>query len=62
MAVHNAWDICTTDISKAFLQCVTYKELADATGEPLREVNFVLPTYCIALLRQIPGYETFNPA
>jgi hypothetical protein len=33
-------DICTTDISKAFLQGVTYKELAEATGEPLREVHF----------------------
>ncbi|MFM7977795.1 MAG: hypothetical protein ACKPKO_00635, partial [Candidatus Fonsibacter sp.] len=61
MVVQNTWDICTTDISKAFLQGVTYKELAEATGEPLREVNFVCPAYCIALLRQIPGYETFNP-
>ncbi|MFM7985663.1 MAG: hypothetical protein ACKPKO_40760, partial [Candidatus Fonsibacter sp.] len=61
-AVQNSWDISTTDISKACLQGVTYKELAGATGEPLREVNFVLPANCIALLRQIPGYETFNPA
>ena len=62
VAVQNAWDICTTDITKAFLQGVTYKELAEATGEPLREVNFVLPQYCITLLRQILGYEDFNPA
>ena len=47
---------------KPSCRAVTYKELAEATGEPLREVNFVLPAYCIALLRQIPGYESFNPA
>ena len=49
-------------ILASFLQGVTYKELAEATGEPLREVNFVLPVYCITLLRQIPGYENFYPA
>ena len=60
-AVRRGWGICTTDISKAFLQGVSYKELAEATGEPLREVNFVLPSYCIPLLRRIPGYENFDP-
>ena len=29
------WDICTTDVSKAFLQGVTYAELAELIGEPL---------------------------
>ena len=41
---------------------MTYKELAEATGEPLREVNFTLPSYCIAVLRTIRGYEYFGPA
>ncbi len=39
-AVIRDWDICTTDISKAFMQGVTYKELAALTGEPEREANF----------------------
>ena len=60
-AVKKGWDICTTDISKAFLQGVTYKELAEATGEPLREVNFYLPAYCIPILRKIEGYQDFDP-
>ena len=42
-AVCQGWDICTTDISKAFLQGVTYEELSEATGEPIRESNFDLP-------------------
>ena len=60
-AVLRRWDIATTDISKAFLQGVTYEELAEATGEPLREVNFYLPGYCIPYLRKIPGFEDFDP-
>ena len=59
-AVKNGWDICTADISKAFLQGVTYEELAELTGEPLREVNFYLPTDNIPLLRMIPGFEDSN--
>ena len=55
VAAQHQWDICTTDISNAFLQGVTYTELAEATGEPLREVNFVLPAYCVAVLRTIPA-------
>ena len=55
------WDIATTDISKAFLQGVTYKELAELTGEPIREVNFYLPPSSVILLRQVPGFENFNP-
>ena len=39
-AVIRKWDLCTTDISKDFLQGVTYEEFAEATGEPLREINF----------------------
>ena len=62
VAVQNQRDICTTDISKAFLHGVTYKELAEATGEPLREVNFTLPSYCIAVLRTVRGTEDFDPA
>ncbi len=53
--------MCTADISKAFLQGMTYKELAEATGEPLREVNFYLLKYCIPILRQVPGFENFDP-
>ena len=60
-AVRRKWDIARTDISKAFLQGVTYEELARLTGESLREVNFYLPSSNIHLLRQVPGFEDFNP-
>ena len=60
-AVLRQWPLDTTDISKAFLQGVTYEELAEMTGEPLREVNFVLPAHFIPALRKCPGFETFDP-
>jgi hypothetical protein len=61
-AVLRGWDICTADISKAFLQGVTYEELAKLTGKKQREVNFYLPASNIALLQKVPGFEDFNPA
>ena len=60
-AVRRRWDTATTDISKAFLQGVTYEELAKLTGEQVREVNFYLPAAMIPLLRKVPGFEDFNP-
>ena len=59
-AAFRGWPICTTDISKAFLQGVTYEELAELTGEPIREVNFYLPAHCNDILRQVPGFEDFD--
>ena len=60
-AARRGWPICTTDISKAFLQGVTYEELSELTGEPAREVNFYLPASNVPLLRKIPGFESFDP-
>ena len=60
-AVKWGWPMCTADISKAFLQGVTYEELAKLTGEPMREVNFYLPADNIPLLHMIPGFEDFDP-
>ena len=60
-AVVQGWDVATTDISKAFLQGVTYEELARITGEPQREVNFYLPHASVHLLNKVPGFESFDP-
>ena len=63
VAVQNTWGICATDISKVFLKGVACKDLVEAPWEPMREVNFVLPACCVAVLRKKrPGYEDFDPA
>ena len=60
-AVMRRWDIGTTDISKAFLQCATYRELSKMIGELVKEVNVYLPARSNNLLRQAPGFENFHP-
>ena len=59
-AVKRGWDLWTADVGKAFLQGVTYEELAELTGEPLREVNFDLDWESTNYLRHLPGFEGFN--
>ena len=44
-AVLRKWLLATTDISKAFLQGIAYEELAEITGEPIREVICYSPSY-----------------
>ena len=61
-AVRRRWDIATTDISKAFLQGVTYDELSRLTGEKKREVNFYLPAANVHLLKRVAGFESFDPS
>ena len=61
VAAQMSWTLCTADISKAFLQGVTYDELAKLTGQPKREVAFALPLQSIPALRKVTGFEDFNP-
>ena len=51
----------TVDVRKAFLKGISYKELAEATGEPLRVVNFELDPESVEILRRFPGFEDFDP-
>ena len=48
------------DVSKAFAKGMTFKEISELTGEPLRAVEFYLSEEDCQLLRLIPGYEDFN--
>ena len=61
-AANRKWPIVCTDISKAFLQGLTYEELARIIGEPLSDVNFYLPPDSVSVLKQLPGYTNFDPA
>ena len=59
-AVNHGWRIMACDVPKAFLQGVTYEELAERTGEPMREVNLELTRAAAELLKHVPGFEDFN--
>ena len=52
--------MATLDVKKAFLKGVTYEELADLTGEPIRNVNFEITEEVAKILRRFPGYEKFD--
>jgi hypothetical protein len=43
VVANHKWDLKTLDVGTAFLQGVTFAELAEMTGEPIREVSFVPP-------------------
>ena len=49
------------DVGGAFLKGLTFKEVAELTGEPLRTVQLDLPANAVPVLRMIPGFEKFNP-
>ena len=59
--VLRSWVLASTDIPKAFLQGVSYQELADTTNKPLRDVSFTLNIQGTTCLRQIKGFEDFDP-
>ena len=48
------------DINTAFLKGLTYKELAQATGEQERTVCFTLPPGSAAVLRTLPGFAHYD--
>ena len=48
------------NLSQAFLQDVTYKQLIETTGEPQCDVCCHLPLSNIAALTQLPEYHDFT--
>ena len=56
------WPMAALDIRKAFLKGISYTELAATTNEPAREVNFELSADTVEILRQIKGFENFDPS
>jgi len=50
------------DVSQAFAKGLTFEEIARLSGTPLREVEVDLTQADVALLRRLPGWESFNRA
>jgi len=60
-AAQHKMDLWSADVSQAFLQGLSFEEVARETGEPLRSVQIDVPGCSVALLRQLPGLSNFNP-
>ena len=59
-SVLRQWPIASTDISKAFLQGVSYEEIAASTNRPVRDVSFEICPKTACVLKNLPGYQDFN--
>lgn len=59
-ACHPEWSFLSLDINKAFLQGVTYKEMAEATGQAERVVHFTVPPQSAHILRLLPEYKHYD--
>eukprot|EP00959_Pyramimonas_sp_CCMP1952_P379243 7944152-Pyramimonas_sp.AAC.1 len=59
-ACKEQWIIASLDINMAFLNGLTYQELAEATDEKERVVCFTLPPGSAAVLRALPGFEHYD--
>ena len=60
IAAQKGWPIVIADVGCAFLRGLTFKELSELQGTPVRVVCMELPADSAALLRTIPGFETFS--
>ena len=58
---HVGFKLWSFDVAAAFAKGMTFSELSKLTGTELRSVQFDLRGEDIRLLRQIPGFENFDP-
>jgi len=61
VTAQHGFTLFSMDISAAFLKGLTFKEIAELTGKPLRAVQFHVPKDSVHLLRQLPGLHDFDP-
>ena len=59
-ALHPDWAFATADISKAFLQGMTYKEISQATGKNEKIMHFTLPKGCDIILGSYPEFKGYS--
>ena len=60
VAAQQGWELLSADVGTAFLQGLTFVQLAELTGEPLREVGLVPPKGYEQYFQALPGLEQFN--
>jgi hypothetical protein len=60
VAAQHSWELFTWDVSTAFLQGVTFEELAQLTGEPLRQVAITVPKGSEKYFRSIPSLKNID--
>ena len=59
-AAQNRWPLVLADVGCAFLRGLTFQELADLEGTPVRQVCMELPKCSVPLLKMLDGYKDFS--
>ena len=54
-AAQQGYTLFSMDISAAFLKGLTFQQISELTGQPLRSVQFKVPGNSVHLLRRLPG-------
>ena len=54
------WIFGASDVPKAFLQGLTFKDISFLTGEPIKQIAFTIPKGTAQHLRCVPGYSGFD--
>ena len=62
VAAQMEWELISADVGTAFLQGLSFAQLAELTGEPLREVGFVPPRGYEHYFQALPGMSGFSVA
>ena len=60
-AEHDNCVLSSFDVFQAFAKGMTFKELRALTGLELREVQFDIPPRDTDILRQVKGFEDYDP-
>jgi hypothetical protein len=55
------WKVFMSDVASAFLQSMTFDQMAQLSGVEAREVCFDPPTGCEKYFQELPGMHTYNP-
>ena len=62
VAAQQSWEILTADIGNAFLKGLTFKELAELTGEPERRASFHPPKGYESFINELPNMSSYDRA
>ena len=61
IAAQHSWRLKSADVGAAFLKGITFQELHELTGEPLRKVAFDPPRGFDWAFSELPGMSSFCP-
>ena len=61
IGVQFSWELWTADVSVAFLQGLSFSEIAKLTNTEERSVCFTPPTDCARYFQELPGLQSYNP-